>query len=623
MSSDADRSIPQKEVRSFPSDWQHGGRMRLGASRDTSGSDFDEPGLDAVIAPGADLDDSEFEPPSTEEDEDEHGNPLPHNARAGLGQENRTGDDASYGTIKREPEEDVSTFPSRGSSPLHWAPYKRYADAPTAEDRPFKRVKSKFNHDYLNLLNIDIYDAATRYVPHEKPELECSQLGLSIWSSTEKEMFFEALARLGRDDIKGISRRVRSKSPLEVQQYLTILRGAVNKRKYNGSLETMYPFDYPAAVEVSPQCCQALEDAADAVALRQERHEQTVEEKRWGDNWLITPFNYQSIQASNPEDMPFIGLFRISSWLQLSERIFMNASYPEGNWQELSEDNPAIRATAFEDFYSLAVSITKRLVSATLYTSASRIQAKQAKDSRTKIFVRPADVEAAALSIGLKPNKQQFWAGCARRLRLAVYDDRNGESDEEPENNTEPDFFLAYDAVEAALGGVVNSQSIEEDKQEMGTEIDESEPLSDTSYVYDSSDEEEEPSIATIQSPLREQPAGPEVDEDEVKQESKELLLYTAFDHPRTTHVKQAVESRIRSELQHVAHADAVDSYASYQEERRLWTMLGYKTPSELTKAEPSDSPPRRTHTVDELLPSRADWREKLTFVSEWEAASQ
>jgi RNA polymerase I-specific transcription initiation factor RRN5 len=535
-----------------------------------------------------------------------------------------------------KPEEDADDVVLH-RTPSPWAPHKRQADEPGYNDRPFKKAKSTaFNHGYLTILNIDIEDAAAQYAPHEEEHLPASQIGMTNWTSVEKELFFEALSRLGKDDLPGIARRIRTKGELEVRQYLNLLRDTVSTKKRERKLMPTCPPDMPAAIEIGPQCSAALEEAADAVASRQETYEESLERKQWGDNWLITPFNYRRMEAAAPGDMPSLQLFRVSSWLRLPERVFMNANFPENNWQFVSDENPSIRATALEDFYSLAVSITKRLVAATIYVAQSRIRAK--KDvhfkSEAKNLVWGKDVEAAALSIGLKTNSKRFWAGCARRLRLDVYDDNDhhdddddndadAESDANSEAEQEP---MTYDEVETALGSGRDGESFAQAAED--SEEDELVSLSDTPSLDELSDLDDQPAQqqpsyepTSAQPPAIEE-EDPELDinEEAVRTETKELLLYTAQDNPPTTRTRQAAEYRIRNELQHVAYADALDAKASQREERRLWEMLGREPPDESVRVKVTEKGPRRIwQSVDDMYPSTGEWRDSVKYVSEWE----
>ncbi|KAK0629973.1 hypothetical protein B0T17DRAFT_461980, partial [Bombardia bombarda] len=272
---------------------------------------------------------------------------------------------------------------------------------------------------YMNLLNEDIQDAAERFVPSEEPQkLEPSQIGLTYWTGEEKELFFEALARIGSSDAAKIAARIKTKSEFEVAQYLELLHDGVPSdisAKVNPR-EPVAPADLPAAIELSQACCSALEQAADALSLRQDEAEDREEAGRWGRNsWLITTGDLR----------PAMELFVVPNWLLLSERVFMNASFPEYNWTSMSDDKPAIRATALEDLYSLVVSITSRIIAAAIYVGQNRDRAIRAEYPEAQGVVHKGDVKAAVLSLGLglKRDRREFWARCPRRLRLDVRDD--------------------------------------------------------------------------------------------------------------------------------------------------------------------------------------------------------
>ncbi|KAI1805224.1 hypothetical protein F4811DRAFT_570273 [Daldinia bambusicola] len=343
--------------------------------------------------------------------------------------------------------------------------------SPAASSLP-KRQKGPpaFNFQYLSLLNEEIGDAAAGIIRDEPSsssssiDLPPAQVGVTSWSSSEKHAFFSALDRLGRDDVPGIAARVGStKSPLEIRQYLALLEEAERARRGNDGRRrrALRPVDIPAAVELSTEVCAALEQAADGIAARCERYEAVLEQKRWRGRWLVTGqlarvLENQLRTANTSNDPtttttttimdtnvlpPFAELFALRNWLRLSERVFMNSVVPDGNWRGVSSSSsssseaeaeaPSIRATALADFHSLAVSVTRRLVGATLYVAGSRVRAKRAGDrrsNRTSGLVKIRDVQAAVASVGMPENSRGFWARAARRLRLDVYDDERDDA---------------------------------------------------------------------------------------------------------------------------------------------------------------------------------------------------
>ncbi|KAI8629034.1 hypothetical protein F5Y19DRAFT_484963 [Xylariaceae sp. FL1651] len=513
---------------------------------------------------------------------------------------------------------------------------------------PLKRVRGSFNVGYLNLLNKDIQDASVGLIhDNDNATLEHTQIGAVAWTAAEKEAFFAAVSRLGQDDLAGVASRIGTKSELEVRQYLMLLDAAERRRRADESKRqrALRPVDIPAAVEISAECSAALEDAADGLSLRQESYEEGLEKKRWGSRWLITAplaqvleYRFRSRQQPRPspqppqlqqqqgeqqegrakttDDLPFLQLFLIRNWLRLSDRVFMNSGIPDGNWRAVSEEHepPAIRATAFADFHALALSITRRLVSAALYVAESRIRAKHLGDPRRRVrrLVRHQDVKAAVVSIGMKENSRLFWARSARRLRLDVFNDEaevdnfsdapdaevtdtdGGEHmDHEelskmararvrtnPNDSDEEDYkSLTFDEVEAALGfptaGDKQSQSAtdEENHKDVISTTSESE------LDEEQAQQDEEDITMKDQGNTAGNESENNLDSDAIAQDLEEAITYSAtLDYAGTTRARQALQSRIRAEHMLERDAECLDIQTSADAEKELWAMLRNET---------------------------------------------
>ncbi|KAK3318389.1 hypothetical protein B0H66DRAFT_557081 [Apodospora peruviana] len=488
-----------------------------------------------------------------------------------------------------------------------WSPRKRPRGLSLPDGaRPFKRARGAFSREYVNLLNRDIQDAAMRFVPHDGPALPPSQVGLTCWTVAEKELFFEALARLDPRDAAGIAARIESKSEFEVAQYLRLLQDSAAAKKLKKDRgrpkDQVLPADFPAAVELSQACCNALEEAADSVSVRQETYEESLERKRWGDDsWLVTLANYAEIEQTEPPKMKSAGLFRLKNWLVLSDLVFMNANFPENNWTSISAEEPAIRATALEDFYSLVVSITKRLVAATIYASESRIRSQSASKR-----VWRQDVQAAALSIGLPINSCRFWAGAARRLRLDIYDDDLSTVDED--GQLEP---MSYDAVEAELLGFgggnepappTTSPPLPEDDEDN----DEKEKQQVEEYE-DKGEQEDE--LETDQEQPEPRNNNDLYEKAQVKREFDEFIESARFVVPRRDW--KPILRRIQLAHRQEAYASELDGRASRLEERAMWKMVRKPPPptpstreGKKVKLEDLSSPPplkRVKETVEDF----------------------
>ncbi|KAF4456979.1 RNA polymerase I-specific transcription initiation factor rrn5 [Fusarium austroafricanum] len=475
--------------------------------------------------------------------------------------------------------------------------------------RIFKRQRGVLNTDYLDLLNRDIEDTAQRVCfadDNEETLLYASQIGLTYWSIPEKKLFFEAIARLGKCDLPGIASRIGTKSEIEVNHYLDVLQKARLMRQRAVRRPAIEFSEVPAAVELSQQCCHALDEAADAISVRQERKEEQREENKWGNCWDITPRIARRLDngeiIAEGQDLPFSKLFNIHAWLKLSERIFMNSSIPSENWDAIDNRPPSMWATTFEDFHSLAVSITKRLVQTTIFLSESRIRAKRELIPTTREIVRAQDVEAAVFSLGLNHNSHRFWSNCARRLRLEVYEEPPLQ-DEEVE--CEP---LSYEQVENLL-----PIGDEDADQFIGLQ-----PKPDPEeIIYISEDNAlgsdfEEPDFEE----------SPQLFDEEglaIEREANEVLQFSAADFPETYRKKETLKNRIAVERRQEQYAEERDQYVSWQAENEMWDLLQKKPPIELPKM-PSPGPLQRsTMDVESIFPIGRDWRTKTKYSSEWE----
>ena len=502
-------------------------------------------------------------------------------------------DDVDYNTGSEQSAADESVDENIVS------PLKRAADD-TEAYRPLKRQKALLNNDYLNLLNTEIQDAAERVSSEALSEAPLpSQLGLTFWSSIEKQILFESLARLGRDDLEGIANRVGSKSVVEIRHYIHALEEAHSHRLRTDPRPVLTTTEYPAAVELSQQCCYALDEAADAVSLRQERREQQREEGKWGSAWDLTPNVAKRLRERKEDlvdakDLPSIELFHLSNWLQLSQRFFMNSAVPSSNWNHIDNVPPSIWATTFEDFRSLAVSITRRLVQSAIYAASTRIRSKREHRPVTRNIVKREDVEVAVASLGIPASSRDFWRKSARRLRLDVYK----ESDE----SGEP-AFMSFEQVEDALSEGVEVKARQQ--VDAGEHTDLEEEDSGTEY------------------PTREEATDGSGDEEErtIDAEANEVFLYSVADFPNTFRMKGALKSRIATERQQEQFAEDYDQHASYREELEMWDLLQRPPPPGLPKRADPGPAPRSNRDVESLYPLGRDWRNNTRYWEEWEVA--
>lgn len=474
---------------------------------------------------------------------------------------------------------------------------------------PLKRQKGIFNQEYLDILNKDIEDASLGVSLDAEKPLKPSQVGLTVWSPIEKRQLYEALARDGEPNVEQIASKLGTKSVLEVRYYIQFVRGLAKSRREIKDRNLSQFSEMPAAVEMSQECCQAQEEAADAVSIRQEKHEQFRESTKWGNYWDITPKIAAAldkrIEGSNLPDYPFARLFSLPEWLELSRRVFMNSSVPDGNWTNFESEPPSMWATSLEDFHSLTLSITKRLVRASLFMAMSRIRTQSTVNPNVKQRVRRRDVKAAIASLSLPRDASTFWATCPRRLRLEIIDSIDADINVD-NSQLEP---LSYDKVEAALSTDRRNAESESVTKNQVAEI---ESANDEALDSDSD-------VSEVHSIDR----GTEDDKNnfDVEADLAEALQYSATTVRDLKRFRLALATRIKADHKDEVYADEMDTRDSVQAESQMWQSL-QKTPSQLPpklKRRLPQAPRTTLSTADVDLPSTEDWGEKTTYYAPWE----
>ncbi|KAK0102108.1 hypothetical protein ONS95_001090 [Cadophora gregata] len=498
---------------------------------------------------------------------------------------------------------------------------KRRAPKLATESR-IKRLKSFYSNQYRELLNCEIQDAASSVA--DSDGLKESQIGSSIWTAAEKGILFNALQSLGRDNVPGIAERIGSKSQHQVQEYVNLMLEGVMKRKEK-YYQLVAPTDYPTAVEISDECCAILERAGDALAAHQELAEEKVEKAKWGDTWLINEdvalqIEKKRKQSSDEEEMeevlPAAVLLNLNTWMELADRIFMNPGFPreEDNWQAIAEpgEEPAVRATAFEDFHSLAYNVTKRLVSTALFCSMSRQRAKGSNKVK-HAEVNTNDVEAAVNILGLKADSHEYWMGVAKRCSLQVIDDDYDEA-----------LDMTYKEVERALRERhprTRSRSMSRARSQSRVRSEPPERIavnSEKSQHTDSEDDEahtdsesESEHESIVQSEEEFMSSPPPSDSSTSDSEPTPVAV-----HPKS-HPKPNSPTRQQSpEGAQDVHTEAHDMYTSQTEEIRLWNLLGQVPPFDFTLSPVQEKAPK---SVRDVLVDRENWRDYVGYLNEWE----
>ncbi|KAL1954549.1 hypothetical protein VTO42DRAFT_1059 [Malbranchea cinnamomea] len=293
---------------------------------------------------------------------------------------------------------------------------------------PIDKYLELFNESVNETLNPASYDQAHHTT-------RSSQHGIVTWSAREKNVFFDALAKKGKDSAHEIAALVGTKSAIEVQDYMKLLRKSLEIHHRNDkNPRSVRLSDIPAAIEIDDFCCMYLDKVAEAALLRDEQSHNTAGKRKHQDMWLVNRDVAAIVDGkvqSEEHDLAFehelfatASLFNLSNWIELSETVFMNSGRrrPEDNWKSIcfEGESPALTCEAFSDFYALAVSLTRRLVQSAIFFALSRIRSLKAGGWHVKEWVRKEDVQAALDVLRLKPNSREFWRDAARRCSLDV-----------------------------------------------------------------------------------------------------------------------------------------------------------------------------------------------------------
>ncbi|KAL4742617.1 hypothetical protein BDV11DRAFT_180282 [Aspergillus similis] len=464
----------------------------------------------------------------------------------------------------------------------------RVARGPRA--RALNNLRASLSEDsiesYKKLLDRTFQEKTTA----KEDNFNTMQDGIVIWTPQEKRVFFELLDRKGRSGIREIATAIQSKSELEILEYIRLLQKGVRRQHFNDThARTAILGDIPAAAEISEGCCDALDDYAELLCLEEQRDEDRTGRAKHGGLWIIDEEMANQLETAIAEDKkdlsnpsPEIAVhaneahhekgpstpnvndaatfFKMTNWILLSERLFMNfgGHRLEDNWVNVAfeGETPSMTADVLLDFYEIALTVTRRLVHATHFFASSRVRRNGKASRPSATVIKASDVRRAARTFDMRTNASEYWIGVARRCSLEVEDSRHRKR-----WNPIP---LDYDEVEALL-----SQTLLP-----------SEPYERTTPRPSS------------------------------RERSNSIISDVSLD-------SLAAESNDSED----EHAEALDQQHSAAEELSCWTTLGRTPPespeSQLLNAESQipPKPPGKRKTTEELV----DWRNRTLYRSEWE----
>ncbi|KAI9036786.1 uncharacterized protein KD926_001308 [Aspergillus affinis] len=414
------------------------------------------------------------------------------------------------------------------------------------------------------------------------PAKEKDYKGIVLWTPTEKEVFFNVLERKGKNGITEIAQAIETKSELEVQEYIKLLHEGLNERHQSQKeFKPVILGEIPAAAEISPKCCHALDKYAELLRLEEQLSENVAGRHKHYDMWIVDQGVAEELDEQiQSQDETFAsgssihhtaGLLNLKSWIRLSERFLMNfgGQRLDDNWTNVAfaDETPSVTADAFADFYALTVSVTRRLIHSALFFAMSRLHSMRDTGNPKAQVVKPRDVRTALDVLHMKHDRFDYWVGLARRCHLDVADLRHRKG----WNSVHMD----YNEVEDIL-----SDRVPLDQQPGGRSI------SRHQSRDGASDDEENDHAAGVSG------NGPVHTSEQLSDEEDD-------------------------------HAEQVDQQSSLLEEQQIWQTLGQSPPASLQSRIAEDHKrasklrrPIGDHKTPEEL---VDWRNRTLYRGDWE----
>lgn len=500
-------------------------------------------------------------------------------------------------------------------------------------------------YSHLIVQNKEVIDYASLRETENKYHV--SQHGSMVWTPAEKEVFFNGLNRKGKGGIKEIAAAIGTKSELEVMEYIRILHEAL-RAQYSSEvhLERMPVLsDVPAATEVSQECSGLLEEYADVLSLKESLLEAQAGTKQHGDNWIIT--RDQADDLIEEKDDSARGDLRLAAdllslqyWVRLSYALFMNfgGTQVENNWWNLAKrkdlitaygHTPSMTADTVVDFYSLTVSVTRRLVQSSLFFAMSRLRSSNRSGNDRKGYVRTRDVRAAIEVLNMKHCRPNF-VDIARRNETVLEDINNRKgwvptvfTYEEADEIIDKHEWTRYRKDGTMYNDENDGEDSEEDREDDDEIIDDDIEMDDDIGPDDDIEMEVNKQEAEPE-PTPEPEPEPE-SEFELESESDSEL--EGIDHDRLTRREPPETSApvvLQDELEldpEEERADIADQNISHREEANFLKLMDQPVPSVL------DEPMKPEEVEAEIgqLPERriredlSNWRDRTVYRSEWE----
>ena len=126
---------------------------------------------------------------------------------------------------------------------------------------------------YKTLLK-DMHVDADSKTWNRQQNVNMSTVGLVQWTGKENDTFFTALARKGRGNVGEIAQQIKSKSRLEVADYIEFLEERLQRHRF--SEPSLLETEISAAVEISGELEEVLDHFAETIALEEQKKDRRV-----------------------------------------------------------------------------------------------------------------------------------------------------------------------------------------------------------------------------------------------------------------------------------------------------------------------------------------------------------
>jgi RNA polymerase I-specific transcription initiation factor RRN5 len=304
----------------------------------------------------------------------------------------------------------------------------------------------------------------------------------------------------------------------------------------------------------------------------------------------------------------------------------------ENNWWNLAKrqdlitaygHTPSMTADTAVDFYSLAVSVTRRLVQSSLFFAMSRLRSSNRSGNDRKGYVRTQDVRAAIEVLNMKHCRPNF-VDIARRNETVLEDINNRKgwvptvfSYEEAEEIIDKHEWTRY-----RKDGTMYNENDEEDSEDHDITDDDIEVDNDVGSDDDMEMEvnKPEPEPEPTPEPEPEEESEPEF-ESESESEPEDVdhdPLATRESSEPTAPVAPTDELEIDPEEE---QADIADQNASHREEANFLKLMEQPVPSVLHEPMKAEEVEDETKQLPErrMREDVSNWRDRTVYRSDWE----